>query len=182
MPSCRPPKGEAIKIALIFCHAQASIETSEILGRYWHLASFRCDAKFVRFRTIVLQNYFYDQNEQHWFKDERKHAILIQCAIQVDSIIALSQCSEEFCNTIGGKADTERTGWRRVSGKSNRFIAVLLALTSDLTRREQIHPRSRRGRHWRWTEQTDRRAFLPIRARVGTYRPALCADHARIQL
>src|ERR1700690_1393063 len=53
MPSCLPPKGEAIKIALIFCHAQASIETSEILGRFWHLADNPVVPAFVRFRTTA---------------------------------------------------------------------------------------------------------------------------------
>jgi hypothetical protein len=52
------------------------------------------------FRRIVLQNYFHDQTEQHWFKGEGRYATLIQSAVQMDSIIALSRCSEEFCNTI----------------------------------------------------------------------------------
>jgi hypothetical protein len=30
-----------------------------------------------------------------------EHATLMQNVVQVDSIISLSQCSEEFCNTIG---------------------------------------------------------------------------------
>jgi hypothetical protein len=30
---------------------------------------------------------------------------LIQRPVCLDSIIARSQCSEEFCNTFGGKAD-----------------------------------------------------------------------------
>jgi hypothetical protein len=51
MPSCRPPKGEAIKTALIFCHAQASIETSEILGPYWHLTDNPTAPIFVAYWT-----------------------------------------------------------------------------------------------------------------------------------
>jgi hypothetical protein len=30
---------------------------------------------------------------------------LIRRTVQSDSIIALSQCGKEFCNTFGGKAD-----------------------------------------------------------------------------
>jgi hypothetical protein len=37
-----------------------------------------------------------------------KRATLIQGTVRADSIIALSQCGEEFCNTIGGKADFAR--------------------------------------------------------------------------
>jgi hypothetical protein len=53
----------------------------------------------------VLQNYFCDPSAQYRFKDERKRASLIQKAIPPDSIIACSQCSKEFCNTI----DPQRT-------------------------------------------------------------------------
>jgi hypothetical protein len=40
------------------------------------------------------------------FKDEHRRATSIQNTVQSDSIIALSQRSEEFCNTIALKADT----------------------------------------------------------------------------
>jgi hypothetical protein len=53
---------------------------------------------------IVLQNYFHDQIEQYWFKDDHTRATSIQQSVQSDSIVALSQRSEEFCNTIWGEA------------------------------------------------------------------------------
>jgi hypothetical protein len=56
---------------------------------------------------IVLQNYFRDQIEQHCFKDERRRATSIQSTSHSDSIIAISQRSEEFCNTIGIAADID---------------------------------------------------------------------------
>ena len=54
---------------------------------------------------IVLQNYFHDHIEQYWFKDDHTRATSIQQSVQSDSIVALSQRSEEFCNTINLKAD-----------------------------------------------------------------------------
>jgi hypothetical protein len=33
--------------------------------------------------------------------------MLIRRTVQSDSIIALSQCGKEFCNTFGGKADID---------------------------------------------------------------------------
>jgi hypothetical protein len=43
-----------------------------------------------------LQNYFHDQIEQYWFKDEQRRATSIQSTVQSDSLIARSQHSESF--------------------------------------------------------------------------------------
>jgi hypothetical protein len=57
------------------------------------------------FGRNVLQNYFECPAAQHWFNINCQGAILIQRPVCLDSIIARSQCSEEFCNTFGSKAD-----------------------------------------------------------------------------
>jgi hypothetical protein len=51
---------------------------------------------------IVLRNYFELRMSNNDFAIGHKYATLIEDAL---SIIALSQCSEEFCNPIEGKAD-----------------------------------------------------------------------------
>jgi hypothetical protein len=61
------------------------------------------------YRGIVLQNYFRGQIGQSWFKDEHRRATSIQNSVQPHSTIALSRRSEEFCNTIRGKADIQLT-------------------------------------------------------------------------
>jgi hypothetical protein len=51
--------------------------------------------------VIVLQNYFRAQSAKYSFTDKHKRASLIQNTDEPDSIMARSQCSIEFCNTIG---------------------------------------------------------------------------------
>jgi hypothetical protein len=61
--------------------------------------------------------------------------MLIRCVVQQDSIIARPQCSKEFCNTFGGKADIKRTEHLRVFRK---FVCSYYLANIEITRRESV--------------------------------------------
>jgi hypothetical protein len=77
----------------------AQLETSS------HKRTFRDARTMSAFPPNVLQNYFECPAAQHWFNINCQRAILIQRPVCLDSIIARSQRSEEFCNTFPPKAD-----------------------------------------------------------------------------
>ena len=59
----------------------------------------------VRFRGECVAKLFSRPKRAILIQDERSAQEQFKIHVQADSIIARSQCSKEFCNTIGGKAD-----------------------------------------------------------------------------
>ena len=65
----------------------------------------------ANFWQNVLQNYFHDQTSSIGARTSTSAQRRSKNIVQLDSIIARSQRSKEFCNTIPPKAAVSRTSW-----------------------------------------------------------------------
>jgi hypothetical protein len=73
MPSCRPPKSEGLKLALIFCHSQAGIECHHRLLTARRIASDLTDFLNQQDRDYCIganKNYFYTKLRRQRFVDQ----------------------------------------------------------------------------------------------------------------